>query len=154
MLLMVALMFSMLMLMAIDIINIPEKIGGKLFVGAGVCEAQLSRVSLGLSQNQQPKATLEFTITSEMSENTDEWTSMGERVLETCSLQEQAIWKLNDYFEQVATEQLPAGKMSGEDFQALMNEKLVGTNWTLELILDKDDKDNDRTKVSQASFNE
>lgn len=134
-----------------DVISVPKDIGGKLPLIAGTTEAELSRLSMGKSQSGQPKVTLEFTVTEEIAGPDDEST-IGAKVLETCSLQPQALWKLNDYYKAVKGEDIPEGNHSAEEFENLMNEALLGTRWSLDLVVEKDNKDNDRTQVAKAAF--
>jgi hypothetical protein len=61
--------------------------------------------------------------------------AIGESVLETFSLQPQAIFRLNDVYKEVTGERLPQGDYSEEDIEQMLNEALTGSEWNLALEL-------------------
>ncbi len=117
-------------------ITIPENIGGELRKLEGPCKATLDKVMLGTSKQNQPKATFRYVITEEMAcVKEGEPSSIGENVLESYSLQPQAIFNLNNVYKEVTGERLPQGDFSKEEFESMLNENLAGSEWTLLLEL-------------------
>lgn len=121
----------------IGAIHVPEDMGGGdlRLLPDGLVGASLQQVILGVSKtSNQPKATLKYVITENMEGvGADEPSTIGEVVLESLSLQPHAIWKLNDTYKMVSGENLPHGDFSPEQFASMLNETLVGTEWTLVL---------------------
>lgn len=118
-------------------IVVPENVGGELrLLPSGNARATLEKIMLGKSKGSgQAKATFRFTITDEMDNNDDDApTTVGEAVLETYSLQPQAMFKLNDVYKAVTGERIPQGEWSPEEFEQKLNDDLTGTEW--DLILD------------------
>ena len=117
-------------------ITIPEQIGGELRKLEGPCEAILEKVMIGESKTRNPKATFRYTITEEMDcIKEGEASAIGESVLETFSLQPQAIFRLNDVYKEVTGERLPQGDYGPEEIELMLNESLVGSEWNLALEL-------------------
>ena len=116
-------------------IKVPQDIGGELrLLPEGPATAVLEKITLGKSKQQKPKATFKYTVTEEMSGVKEgEPSTIGETVLETYSLQEQSMWKINGTFKEVTGERIPQGDFNEEDFEAMLNEKLTGSEWTLML---------------------
>jgi hypothetical protein len=115
-------------------IVIPEEIGGSLrLLPPDTYEANLSDLFLGESQTKNPKVTLKFTITSEYTGKKDKdfQSCIGENILEMCSLQPQAVWKLNDYYKAATGERLPQGEFDDEEFESMLKEALVGKSFRL-----------------------
>lgn len=136
-------------------IVIPEKIGSELRLMSGTTEAELSAVHIGESQTGNPKCTLEFTVVNELSSNPDDPdnpSTIGEKCLETCSLLENAVWKLNDYYKAATGEQLPMGNYSKDEFESILINGLVGSRWNIELAIEPDNRGNNRTQIKNASF--
>lgn len=117
-------------------ITIPEQIGGELRKLEGPCKAILEKVMIGESKTRNPKATFRYTITEEMDcIKEGEASAIGESVLETFSLQPQAIFRLNDVYKEVTGERLPQGDYGPEEIELMLNESLVGSEWNLALEL-------------------
>jgi len=117
-------------------IVVPENVGGDLrLLPAGNAKATLEKIMLGKSKSSgQAKATFRYTITEEMDSNPEDAPStVGEAVLETYSLQPQAMFRLNDVYKAVTGERVPQGEWSPEEFEAKLNEDLCGTDWNLVL---------------------
>ena len=134
-----------------DFISIPKDMGGDIRDDiSGVASAQLAKMHWGTSKANKPKLTLEFTLTEDI-DGIDPPTT-GEKILEACSLQSQALWKLNGYYKQVSGDDIPAGDMTFEDFKALIEGAMLGTEWDLDLMIGTDDKNNPRTQVRSANF--
>jgi hypothetical protein len=114
-------------------IKVPQDIGGELrLLPNGPARAVLEKIMLGKSHQNKPKATFRYTITEEMvGIKEGEPSAIGETVLETYSLQEQSMWKINGTFKEVTGERIPQGDFSEGDFEAMLNEKLTGTEWDL-----------------------
>jgi len=114
-------------------IIVPKDLGGELrLFPACVVRATLEKVMLGQSRNKQPKATFRYTITEEgEGVKEGEPSAIGEAVLETYSLQEQSMWKINSVYKEVTGERIPQGDFNVEEFEAMLNEALTGTEWDL-----------------------
>lgn len=131
-------------------IVVPENVGGELAKLEGPCVAIIEKVILGISHNsQQPKATFRYVI-SEM-EGNDE--AAGQNVLETFSLQPQAMFNLNDVWKEVTGERLPMGEFSKEEFENMLNETLAGTEWDLILAIEiPQGAEEERTVIKQRAL--
>lgn len=117
-------------------IHVPEDMGGGdlRLLPSGLANATLQKIYLGTSQNNQPKATVKFVITEEMDGVEDgEPSTIGETVLESFSLQPQALFKLNDMYKAVTGNNIPHGDFSPQEFEAMLTNDLAGTEWTLML---------------------
>lgn len=134
-----------------EFISVPKDIGSSDLRAdiEGVCAATLNKVHWGMSRQNKPKVTLEFTLTEDISGI--EPPTSGEKVLEACSLQPQALWKLNGYYKQQTGEDIPEGNYSKEDFQALIEDAILNTDWDLDLMIGADDKGEPRTQVRAAN---
>ena len=133
-------------------IHIPEGLGGELKVMEGTTKASLEKLAWGLSQAKQPKVTFMYTVLDELNDDEDQPTTVGERVLETYSLQPQALFKLNDAYKEVKGEGLPTGDYSEEEFHTMIEETFQDTEWKLVLVRGMDDKGKARTEVSAKTF--
>lgn len=111
-------------------IIVPEDLGGELRVLNGTCHVILEKISFGKSRKNQPKVTFKYLIDQEME---GEENTIGEAVLETFSLQPQALFKLNEVYIQVTGERLPMGEFSEEEFTQMLNETLTGREFNLYL---------------------
>jgi len=118
-------------------IIVPEDIGGELRKLKGPCKATLDKIIIGKSKANQPKATFRYVITDDSQLKIPEGqpSAIGETVLETFSLQPQAMFRLNDLYKTVTGERLPQGDFSHEEFEAALNDALAGTEWNLMLKL-------------------
>lgn len=117
-------------------IVVPESLGGELrLLPPGNAKATLEKIMVGKSKSSgQAKATFRYTITEEMEGLPDDApTTVGEAVLETYSLQPQAMFRLNDVYKMVLGERLPQGEWTPEEFEERLNEDLCGTEWNLVL---------------------
>jgi len=138
-------------------IKVPENVGEgdlrMLPVTNPLYEAQIADCFLGKSQANQPKLTVKYTITSEYdgpeAKAKGFEPTVGATVIESFSLQEQAIWKLNDLYKKVTGERIPAGETSEEAFLAAMKKVLVGTPVSLLLKHSKTPKGEDRLEVEK-----
>lgn len=137
-------------------ISVPENIGGELRKLEGPAKATLEKIILGKSKKDQPKATFRYIITEEMDcVKEGEATAIGETVLETYSLQPQAIFNLNSVYKEVTGERLPQGDYNEQDFEVMLNEALTGTEWSLllELQIPADGSSTvERTQVVKKEF--
>lgn len=141
-------------------IKVPENVGGSdlriLPTTKPVYEGVVADMFLGKSGTGNPKVTVKYTITSEYdgpeSKDKDFESTVGATVLETFSLQEQAIWRLNDFFKQVTGDRLPMGDFTEEEFAAMLKENLVGAELTLMLKTEITNKGNEMTVVEKREF--
>jgi hypothetical protein len=134
-----------------EMITVPKDMGGALRNDLeGVCAATLTKLHWGVSQQKKPKVTIEFVLTQDIAGI--EPPTTGEKVLENCSLQPQAMWKINDYYKKVTGEDIPAGDVSYDQFKQMMEEVLLSTDWDLDLQIAPDDKGNPRTGVRTANY--
>jgi hypothetical protein len=117
----------------------------------GTADAELVGIIAGKSGTGNPKLTLKFTILDELSDNPAEATTIGATCLETCSLQPQALFNINNYYKQVKGEDIPDGEHTAEDFLAMMSEALLNTRWRLDLKIGQDQNGNDRTQIAKAA---
>ena len=144
--------------------SIPESIGGDLRLLKGPCTATLEKLTLGKSKAGFPKVTAHFIITDtgDGFEATGEEPVVGEKVIETYSLQPQALFSLEATYKEVTGESLTSlrdkspkgdGEFEVEDFVKLMADVLCGTDW--DLILDTQTapgSTDERTFISAKSF--
>lgn len=114
-------------------INIPEGIndGTLKVLPAGIAVATLEKIMFGKSKSNMPKLTFRYTITEEMADNPSGVPTTGEVVLETYSLQPQALFKLAGTYKEVTGETLPQGDYDEAAFTAMMQEALCGSSWKL-----------------------
>lgn len=134
-----------------EFIEVPNDLGGDLRNDIeGVCRAELTKLNWGVSKKNQPKVTIEFTLVEDI--DNIEPPTMGAKVLETCSLQSQALWKVNSYYKGVTGEDMAAGKMTYEEFKIMMENTLLGTSWDLDLMIGTDEKNEPRTQVRTANY--
>lgn len=114
-------------------ITVPKDMGSDLrLMPEGAYEATIADVYMGVSQANQPKCTIKYTVTSEAEDlPKGEDTTIGETVLETFSLQPQAMFRLNDLFKDVTGDRLPEGDMTEEEFKNLLIENLKGEDMSI-----------------------
>ena len=101
-----------------------------------IYDASIQDLYIGTSKAaQQPKVTIKWVVTSEYSgieimtkkEKEKHITTIGENVLETASLQPQAIWKLSGLWKEVTGEpKIPMGDYEVEELETILKEQLVG----------------------------
>jgi hypothetical protein len=127
---------------------VPDEIGSSLRVLPNdTYEAEIQKIMFGESSTKNPKVTLKLIIQSEPTENDGEPT-IGEAILETCSLQPQAMWKLNDWYKGATGERLPAGDFDQEDFLTMLDEALIGSRWNI-LVETKDINGEERSQIDK-----
>lgn len=97
----------------------------------GLATAVLEKIILGKSKSGHSKATFRYTITEEMAGAKEP--TVGEVVLETMSLQPQALFNLAGVWKQVTGEKLPMGDYDEKEFEAMLNNTLCGSEWDLML---------------------
>lgn len=138
-------------------ISVPENVGGQdlrlLPVTNPLYEATISDAFLGKSQSGNPKLTVRYTVTSEYTgpeaKEKDFESTIGAPVIETFSLQEQAIWKLNDLFKKVTGDRIPAEEYDEEEFLNMIKKAIVGTKVTLLLKHGTSNKGEKRLEVDK-----
>ena len=134
-------------------VSVPESMGGELKVlPAGPVFATIEDIFLGESATKNPKATVKYILTSEMDGSKErDFSTIGEVVLESFSLQPQAMWRFNDLFKQATGERLPQGDYDKEEFEVMLKENLVGAEFELILEVGETDKGDPRTEVHSRS---
>lgn len=139
-------------------LTIPESIGGDLrLLPEDTYDVAIQDLFYGQSAAKQPKLTCKYVVRSECSDKkvTSEpkyISTIGENVLETFSLQPQALFNLNGFYKQVTGEGLPMGDFEMEEFVQLLKDTLVGAEGKLDLVQGVDLKGNARTEVSKRYF--
>lgn len=136
-------------------VRIPEDIGSSLRVfQEDTYEARIRDVYVKLSkESQEPKATVSWVVTSEYSgkKAKDHITTVGEVVLETFSLQPQAVWNLNDLYTAATGDRIPQGEFEGDSFEQLLKNALTGFTCKIRLIQD-DYTGSTRMKVEERIY--
>ena len=138
-------------------IKVPENVGSDalrmLPVTKPLYTAQLADIFLGKSGTGNPKVTIKFTVTSEYegpeAKEKGFEPTLGATIIDTYSLQEQAIWRLNDLYKKVTGERIPAGESSEEAFLAMLKKALVGTNFNLLMKVGKTNKGDERMEIEK-----
>ena len=137
-------------------ITVPEDIGGDLRKMEGVGNASLSQIIPGKSKAGKPKATIKWILTDELDGNAEgDASTVGEPVLETFSLQPQALWKLNELYKQATGERIPQGDYDPDSFMSMLEEALVGKEFSLvlELVIPDDGSSTEtRTEVTERTY--
>ena len=113
-------------------ISVPGDMGGDLIIfPEGAYNFVLKDIILGTSQAGKPKLTFRWICQSE-SENADDiddYTStIGETLLDSYSLQPQALFGLNNIYKQMTQEQLPQGDYEMSEFVELVKDALNGAS--------------------------
>ena len=123
-----------------DLIVIPDGLSsGELKVlPDGLARASMDKLIMGTSNEGKPKVTIKYIITEEMSAKMDSGEpTLGETILETVSLQPQALFTLNGIWKAVTKEGLKESfgdvGLTPEEFSNKLNEVLQGTVWDLML---------------------
>jgi hypothetical protein len=132
---------------------VPTDIGSSLRVlPPDTYEAEITDVSFGESAQNKPKCTVIFTIKSEYTGVKEEGfqSCVGEKVIDTVSLQPQAMFKINDYFKAATGDRIPANEdgYDKDEFEELIKENLIGANMSILLETDTSQGD-ERTKVKK-----
>jgi len=135
--------------------TVPEDIGSSLRKMEGVAVAEIQSLIFGKSSTGNPKLTVKYVLTEELDGTASgEGPTTGETVLETFSLQPQALWKLNDLYKSCTGERIPQGDFSQEEFEQLLSDALLnmGFNLVLNLAVPNDGKSTDeRTEVGERT---
>jgi len=132
-------------------ITVPKDLGGDLKVlPPGPCKGAVEGISVGKSQTGQPKATVRWIVLSELYPKGDkEHTSVGERVLDTFSLQEQALWNLNAFYKEATGENLPQGDYDEAEMQVILEDALKGSEFNLILGTEMTPDGEEQTRVQE-----
>jgi len=132
-------------------ISIPKDLGGELkTLPEGPCRAVIEGISLGKSKADQPKATVRYICLTELYPKDASESSIGERILETFSLQSQALWRINDLYKEGTGESLPQGDYEEAELQELLEGALKGTEWNL-LLGTEEYEGREQTKVQERT---
>ena len=133
--------------------TVPEDIGSELRLLEGVATAAIEKLIYGKSSTGNPKLTVKYIITEDMDTIPDgDPSAIGDTVLETYSLQPQAMWKLNDIYKLCVGERIPQGDFSQEEFEQMLGEALIGKTFSLVLQLSTDQNGKERTDVTDKAF--
>ena len=135
-------------------ISIPDNIGSNLRVlPVGPAEAVVDQLFLGTSKTGNPKVTVRYVVTSEMeTEDALAPTTVGENVLETYSLQPQALWRLNQVYKEVGGENLPQGDYEEGVLEEMLNGTLKGTRWVLLLTTELNQEGKEYTSIQEKDY--
>jgi hypothetical protein len=120
-------------------VHVPEELGGSLRVlPEDTYDAVIQDMFLGVSKTGNPKLTVKWLVQSEYTGEKDEdyISTVGENVLETYSLQPQALWNLNDLYKSVTGDRLPQGDYDEEEFLEMLKNALLGASMKIRLITD------------------
>ena len=129
-------------------ITIPKDLGGDLKVmPPGPCTAAIEGLSMGKSGTGNPKVTIRWCLTTELYPKGAKETSLGERVLETFSLQEQAMWNLNGLYKAATGENLPQGDYDEAELQEILEDGLKGKEFNLVLGVGMTNEGEERMEV-------
>ena len=132
---------------------VPVDIGSYLRVlPIDTYDCEVKDVFYGESKEGKPKATLKLIVLSEFSgkKDADFQSCIGETIIETMSLQPQAMFKVNDWYKGATGERIPA-KPEGyekEEFEELLKNALIGTQFSVLIETDTSQGD-ERTKVKK-----
>ena len=119
----------------------------------GAYDIQLADIFYGTSNTGNPKQTFKYVVLSETEgvDDPDYISTVGENLLETFSLQPQALFRLNDVYNDVCKENLPMGDYTPEEFTAVVKSALVGTVFRAVLDVEPDNRGNERMVVRKRS---
>jgi len=137
-------------------ITIPDNIDdGLQKLPEGLATVALEKIILGVSKANKPKATFRYVIIEEMENASEGKSTVGATILETYSLQPQALFNLARTYKEATKEALPQGDYSEEEFLALISQALCGSSWNV--ILTNEAPYNDpngelRTNISKKTF--
>ena len=132
-------------------ITIPKDVGGELKVlPEGTCRAAIEGLSLGKSKENQPKVTVRYICLTELYPSDSKDSTIGERILETFSLQPQALWRINDLYKEATGENIPQGDYEDLELQEILEGDLKGTEWNL-LLETETYEGREQTRVKERS---
>jgi len=98
----------------------------------GLAVAAIEKCIVGKSQANKPKLTVIYTIIEEMDGKSEDGSpTIGSKVLETMSLQPQALFSLAKLWKDATGSTLEQGDWDEKEFEAILNEKLQGTEWNI-----------------------
>lgn len=130
-------------------IHVPEDMGDTLKVfEEDVYDAAVKRLSIGTSKTSgEPKVTVAWVVNSEYSgkKGKNYESTVGNVVLDTYSLQPQAIWRLNDTYITLTGDRLPQGNYSKEEFEQILKDNMVGAEARI-----KTTEDDGRMRVEEV----
>lgn len=134
-------------------IIVPENVGSSLRVlPIDSYEVEIQELYMGESKQKLPKVVVKYIVQSEYSGTKDKdfQTCIGETVLETISLTEQAMWNLNDLYKGATGERIPKGDFDPTEFETMLKEALIGARYTVLVELDTSQGD-ERTKIKKRT---
>ncbi len=135
---------------------IPENIGSDLrILPPDAYEAELTDIILGESAAKKPKCTVKYLVTSEYTGKKPDGfkTTVGETVLETFSLQEQALFNINGLYKQATKVNIPQGDYDSEGLMQVLKDALLGKRFNLLLATEVNPNNGEEmTKVSKRSL--
>jgi hypothetical protein len=138
-------------------IIIPETIeSGELkILPAGPAKLALTKMSCKASKTSgNPTIYAVFTVMEELANNPEGAPpTVGEKVMDTFSLQANAIWKLNDLYKAVMGDRIPMGTWSTEEeFMVIINDALLNTSWDAMLLVELDQEGKEKMKIDQLQY--
>jgi hypothetical protein len=130
-------------------VRVPEDLGGELRVlPEEAYEAVISDLFLGKSQTGNPKITVKYTITSESTtKEKGDPSTIGETVLETLSLQEQAMWRTNAFYKTITGERIPQGDYDEIEFVEMLKTACSGVEVIIQVETEESNKGTSMTQI-------
>ena len=132
---------------------VPENVGNELRVlPPDTYLTEVKDVIFGESKANMPKCTIILTVISEYSgtKSADFQSTIGETIIDSFSLQPQAMFRINDYYKAATGERIPAKEYDVEEFQEMIKSSLIGVK--LDVLTENDSSQGeDRTKVKKFS---
>lgn len=125
-------------------IIIPETFGDELEVlPEGEYQAHIESVMLGRSRTSgQPKVTIRWVV--------DDGEYAGKPLLDTYSLQPQALWRLNRLFRRFSGNRLEHGTYTPEEFESILTDALVGQSANIIVITELTPDGNEINRVEKV----
>ena len=137
-------------------IHVPENLGaGKLrILPEDTYKAVVSDAFHKIAGSGKPVCYFRWTLKSECTKpniikDPNYISTVGEAVLDSYSLQEQAFWRIASDLETLTGESLPEGDYDSEDPVKMIKENVVGCEASIRLEVETTNKGNQRMKVAE-----
>ena len=135
-------------------VTVPENIGGELRqLPEDTYTAAIQDIFGGLSKaSNEPKVTVKWVVKTEFSgdHGEDYKSTIGENVLDTYSLQEKAMFRINGLWKQIKGENIPQADYELDEFVNLLKSELVGAEFMIDVV--DSDFAEDQSKVNLAVY--
>lgn len=130
-------------------IRVPENVEGELrIIPDDTYKANVKDIFLGKSGTGNPKITVKYIITTETSKPVaGEPSTIGEVILETMSLQEQALFNVAGLYKACTGEKLPMGDYEMEEFVEIIKKNCLGSELFITVKKEKNNRDQDVMQV-------